>query len=76
MSPLESALYGLVCLAAAAGLVASACRSQTKWAPGEYKHRAIAFRVPPYAPGQKRILAALLLTVVGLTLLAPYVTSF
>jgi len=76
MSPLESALYGLGCLLAAAGLIAWAIRSQVKWARGEYKHRATAFRAPPYAPGQKRILAALLLIVVGAVLVSPYVASF
>ena len=76
MTPLESALYGLGCLVVAAGLVASAYSSQAKWARGEYKHRAMAFRAPPYAPGQKRILVALLLIVVSIVLLAPYVSTF
>jgi hypothetical protein len=75
MTLIESALYGLMCLVAAAGLIAWAYRSQGKWARGDYEHRAMAFRVPPSAPGQKRILAALLLIVAGIVLVAPYVSG-
>lgn len=76
MTPIESALYGFVCLVAAAGLIAWAYRSQVKWERDDYKHRAMAFRVPHSAPGQKRILAALLLIIVGVVLVAPYVSTF
>jgi hypothetical protein len=77
MTPLESALYGLACLTAAFGLFAWAYVAQGRWQRGEGPQRVPhSFRTPPTAPGQKRIVLGLMLVVVGMTLVAPFVTSF
>ena len=77
ISPFESALYGLACMAAAVGLFVWAYVAQGKWQRGEGPQRIPhSFHAPPVPPGQKRILLGFMLIVVGLTLVSPFVTSF
>lgn len=75
MSAGDSAALGCVLIGAGLGLIGWAYRSQAAWARGEGRQRATAFRVQPWAPGQKRIFAGLLLILLGAVLVAPFVMS-
>jgi hypothetical protein len=71
----ESAALGFAFIGAGLGLIAWAYRSQAAWVQGKGRPRATSFGIQPWAPGQKRIIAGLLLILFGAILAAPFIMS-